>query len=125
MSPKKLLNVNHNTTKSRDSGLKVNQCNKETLSYNNSNSPILKGNIESFRSEPFEFYHKKTEKMDNDTSSKCFITLKNINNSFSKQIRKKMKNRKKLQKIKKNAKITEIENKKKFQQKAKRKFKQK
>ena len=112
VSPKKLLNVNHNTTKSRDSGLKVNQCNKETLSYNNSNSPILKGNIESFRSEPFEFYHKKTEKMDNDTSSKCFITLKNINNSFSKQIRKKMKNRKKLQKLKKMLKLQRLKIKK-------------
>ena len=68
--------------KSRDSRFKTSQFNRESiLSYNNTSSPIQKDNAESFESETFVYCSNNTEKIDTYiTSSKCFITLKNINN---------------------------------------------
>jgi hypothetical protein len=113
LSPKKLLNDNINKTKSKDSRLRINLLNKETtLSCNNLSSPTQKDNNESSKSESLGYYHKKTEKMENDNNSKCFVTLKNINDNFSKQIRKKMKKRKNLQKLKNLLKLQRLKIKK-------------
>ena len=108
--PKKLLNVNMKKVKSRDSRFKTSQFNKETiLSYSNSNSPIQKDNVESYKSETFAYCSNITEKIDKDNnSSKGFITLKNINNNFLQQIKKKMKKRKKLQNLKKFLKLQRL-----------------
>jgi hypothetical protein len=111
VSPKKLLNVNK--INSTDCNYKIKSLNNETiLSYYNSSSPIQKDNNYSFKSESYGYYHKKTEKIVNDTSSKCFVTLKNLNDSFAKQIRKKMKKRKKLQKLKNLLKLQRLKIKK-------------
>jgi len=101
LSPNKLLKVKMKKTITKDSIFKINHCNKESISNNNSSSPIQIDNFGSLKSESFAYLHKNTEKIDKDNSSKCFVTLKNINKSFSKQIRKKMKKRKKLQRLKK------------------------
>lgn len=111
ISPKRLFNVNIKKNKSKDSIFKINQC-KETISCNNSNSPIQNDNFGSLKSESFVYLHKNTEKIEKDNSSKCFITLKNINDSFSKKIRKKMKKRKKLQRLKKLLKLKRLKIKK-------------
>ena len=112
VSPKRLFNVNMKKTKSRDSTFKKNNCNKETISINNSSSPIQNDNFGSLKSESFVYIHKSTEKIEKDNSSKGFITLKNINTSFSKQIRKKMKKRKKIQRLKNLLKLQRLKVKK-------------
>ena len=112
VSPKRLFNVNMKKTKSRDSTFKNNNCNKETININNSSSPIQNDNFGSLKSESFAYIHKSTEKIKKDNSSKGFITLKNINSSFSKQIRKKMKKRKKIQRLKKLLKLQRLKVKK-------------
>ena len=120
VSPKRLFNVNMKKTKSRDSTFKNNNCNKETININNSSSPIQNDNFGSLKSESFAYIHKSTEKIKKDNSSKGFITLKNINSSFSKQIRKKMKKRKKIQRLKKLLKLQRLKVKKNTNKKSKK-----
>jgi hypothetical protein len=114
MTPKKLSNNNMNEIKFKDSRFKANQTNnKNILNDNNSKLPIQQDNNDSLKSESSIYSSSnKTEKIEEENSSKCFITLKNINANFSKQIRKKILKRKKLQNLKKLIKIKKSYNKK-------------
>ena len=114
MTPKKLSNNNMNEMKFKDSRFKANQTNnKNILGDNNSKLPIQQDNNNSLKSESSIYSSSnKTEKIEEENSSKCFITLKNINANFSKQIRKKILKRKKLQNLKKLIKIKKSYNKK-------------